>query len=172
MEFDNDAWSAQGGSFGIQLMDAMYQMLFLLPSHDPQIVVYAGGFEVRWLSCARGTNYHTRTHARTRAQIAPAIPPQAAHFLRKPTGTRLFAWLDHDSRAPYIGRKKCGGDILVYDEEGRLVFCIKGISCIFGASTDTTKLSDLVWQPRTASAYVVLYECDDPPRPNTPTHPT
>lgn len=49
MEFDNDAWSVQGGSFGIQLMDAMYQMLFLLPSHDPQIVVYAGGFEVRAL---------------------------------------------------------------------------------------------------------------------------
>lgn len=45
---------------------------------------------------------------------------------------------------------------MVYDEEGRLIFSIKGISCIFGASTDTTKLSDLVWQPRVTSAYVTL----------------
>lgn len=45
---------------------------------------------------------------------------------------------------------------MVYDEEGRMVFCIKGISCIFGASTDTTRLSDLIWQPRAATTYVFV----------------
>lgn len=88
------------------------------------------------------------------SSITPFHSKQAAHFLRKPSGQKLYAFLDHDSRAPFVGRKKCGGDFLIYDEEGRLVFCIKSIACIFGASTDTTKLSDLVWQPRLASTCV------------------
>lgn len=99
--------------------------------------------------------------------------------MRKPTGRKLYAFLDHDSRAPFNGRKKCGGDVMVYDAEGRLVFCIKGIACIFGASTDTTKLSDLVWQPRLASTCVKMYgrkrsafiHCSrSPPSSHTHTH--
>jgi len=121
VEFDSVEWGRQGGSFGIQLLDALYQLLFLLPSHDPQIVMYAGGFD-------------------------------AAHFLRKPSSNKLYVFLDHDSTIPYMGRKKSGGDVLVYDEEGVLVLAMKSISCIFGASMDTTRLSELVWQSRNATA--------------------
>jgi len=128
VEFDNVEWNRQGGSFGIQLLDAMYQLLFLLPSHDPQIVVYAGGFE-------------------------------AAHFLRKPSSNKLYVFLDHDSTIPYVGRKKSGGDLLVYDENGVLLLAIKAINIIFGASTDTTKLSELVWQSREQNITVSSLEC-------------
>lgn len=127
VEFDSAEWGRQGGSFGIQLLDALYQVLFLLPSHDPQIVVYAGGFD-------------------------------AAHFLRKPSSNKLYAFLDHDSTIPYMGRRKSGGDVLVYDEEGVLVLAMKGIACIFGASTDTTRLSELVWQSRNATTDASLLE--------------
>jgi hypothetical protein len=47
IEFDSEAWARQGGLYGVQLLDALYQLPFLLPSHDPSIVAYAGGFEVR-----------------------------------------------------------------------------------------------------------------------------
>ena len=127
VEFDSIEWGRQGGSFGIQLLDALYQLLFLLPSHDPQIVVYAGGFDV-------------------------------AHFLRKPSSNKLYAFLDHDSTIPYMGRKKSGGNVLVYDEEGVLVLAMQNISCIFGASTDTTRLSELVWQSRSATMDACLLE--------------
>ena len=120
VEFDSKAWGRRGGNFGVQLLDALYQILFLLPSHNPQIVMYAGGFE-------------------------------SAHFVRKPTTNKLFVFLDHDSNLAYVGRKKGGGDVIVYDEEGRLLLFMKGISCIAGASTDTTCLSDLAWQSRIAT---------------------
>lgn len=46
LEFDSQAWIKKGGHYGYQLLDGLYQIPFLLPSYDPQIVAYAGGFEV------------------------------------------------------------------------------------------------------------------------------
>jgi len=47
--FDSQSWSAQGGCYGVQLLDGLFQIPLSLPSHDPQLVAYAGGFEVRSL---------------------------------------------------------------------------------------------------------------------------
>ena len=46
LEYDNDAWSRQGGCLGVQLIDGLFQMALLLPCKDPETVYYAGGFQV------------------------------------------------------------------------------------------------------------------------------
>lgn len=46
LDFDSHGWALKGGSFGYQLLDGLFQVCFVLPTFDPQIVAYAGGFEV------------------------------------------------------------------------------------------------------------------------------
>jgi len=47
LKYDSQSWAKQGGCYGVQLLDGLFQVPLILPSSDPQLVAYAGGFEVR-----------------------------------------------------------------------------------------------------------------------------
>ena len=46
LSYDNKSWTKRGGMYGIQLLDGMLQLGFLIPALDPGSVVFAGGFEM------------------------------------------------------------------------------------------------------------------------------
>lgn len=154
LDFDHDAWTRQGGCFGVQLLDSLFQIGFLLPSHDPMIVTYAGGFEVR----EAHTTTTTASCLPACLQVCNGLTPlllvcvcclwwQAGYFLKRPRNGVLYAYLLHDSKVHCMGRKKHGGDFFVYDEDGSLVLALKAIVCIKGTNTETTRMCSTDWQP-------------------------